>query len=1839
MQADPSAAEDEAAAPTESTSQISPAAGAVAADLVTPSTHPCAGILTADEEDSPWVSRCYNGSVTLANYRSPASIAQRVKSNLKWKLIQDIAGLQRVDTGGQYVSGRQIAAITLFLYAGGHLGWAHDVATLSEDIRFSGPVIEGFGFDTHQRVRVFYSDEVIKWLQDGRQGDIPNGSVIVKQMYASDPGDDQYGADRVSGWALMIRNTDLAQDGWLWYLYFFPESPPYNAPGPVFYAQAGNSFCLSCHAAADNDEDTFASLVNLEGASQAYTWIDQTMPGIFTSRAPGSSPLTAGDNDVLRKLMANGLAQFQKLGEAAPPPDTQAQGESAMMADLRQSLTAIKQLAPDAKQELLNRLDGEATNLVAQDLEDAISGLEQALQDETITGSLDRYLERYLNTIYLSPVVPPLDSPDPDVLAAFSAEAQTTLPDAESDLVSFPLNIMLSHTPALPEKLPAEVCAKHNSLQDAEALPQHLLEIVEEAAGVMEDCRDVFITADNCLGCHSAYVLQGATMPSMVAAVQSDDEAQTDLWDISPYGEWSTSMMGLAGRDPIFHAQLSWEQQNQPAVADQISNLCLRCHQAAGQRQFHLDQGDSEDPALIVPPDESVDFPLFTADYSTRLPDVHINTPNKWGALGRDGINCTVCHQIEAEGLGDPSTFTGQFNFPDTPGTIYGPYPEEDIKPIFMRKALGLNPTYGAHVTESELCGSCHTVITPILSEHEEALAGGSSAYRTTYEQTTYPEWLNSDYAGEKQESCQDCHMPSRVPDAPEDDETTISEIIANVESAWLPPVENRADDDLITPETKDNYSRHTLVGLNLFANQMFQQFPLTLGTTTTNKAAGLPGLQANILLTAREMQNMAEKQTVDVTVSEAEDESNTFDVTVVNKAGHKFPSGVGFRRAFIRFEALDADGNLLWASGRTNAAGQIVDGSGTVIENETTADPLRIQPGDPLINDEADVYIFEERTATWAADEPAAQADQEVDLSQMVLSTSFLELVTEVKDTRLLPQGWQPDGPYADVTQLSVLNTETAQTKPLNPETPGTRVVRYQLPQDLAQIDTVRATIFYQSIPPYYIQDRLQYDTPEIQRLYYMVSHLNTEDTAVDGWVVKLVESELTVAESPSATSEDIDAFLNARLDDTFLPDTSALVEIQTYRDEAPDSEERIIANLTLIQEYLNARAAEFNAGQETLPLEPFNWREEVDGALRWVFGFRIGEGPRKFSILTHLDTVQPGNDAWRPFEPRLETKSYRGAEQPFLIGRGAVDDKGPAVLALTVLEAAARLFDGTDALDDWTLEVSFDTAEETDMSMPFYIDAEGSPELGIVFDAFWCIRAEKGMERPVFSIPLGEAASGPLWIAALETAPGSVNQIPGSATARIEGDDSELDQFAEEVEALYEAYPFDDPEYRRAPLEVTREESAVVLTTTVLGAQHASVPYENRADGANPLVSLANFLAGLVDEGTLAPNGYSRMAQFMSWGWGTMVFGEKHPELLQRSDEIFQEGNGTTYALTQLSTDGDQVELALDIRYALGHHSESWDGTTQDLIPGVSIFPEVFDQLVSEFNAAYPDANLAYTTENLFAPLVRDPSAPAFQHVNAGYEAIMGEPCPLAAIGGGTDAKGHPTLIAAGTLFSEDFGPPINYHGLEEGAPVNDLRQSALILYRILLSQVDQLPASEINDVNDTSRPTAAETQAEKDVADLEMDTSASYEPLPAAACSDLADTLVEATGVAVLKEDAAFEDYVSGASGRGCQATAVGTGADFESPAAVAAGVSDLMVAQGWAEDARYAAGGPMGTAAAFRQDNDLCWLQINWEPSADADCPADQPIAACELTPEQHLYMAVLNCAQTISSSAE
>src|SRR5258705_7314167 len=65
--------------------------------------------------------------------------------------------------------------------------------------------------------------------------------------------------------------------------------------------------------------------------------------------------------------------------------------------------------------------------------------------------------------------------------------------------------------------------------------------------------------------------------------------------------------------------------------------------------------------------------------------------------------------------------------------------------------SAGFRPTEGAHIRDSALCGTCHTLKT-------KALGPGGKEMGSLPEQMPYPEWLHSDYPNRS--SCQSCHMP-----------------------------------------------------------------------------------------------------------------------------------------------------------------------------------------------------------------------------------------------------------------------------------------------------------------------------------------------------------------------------------------------------------------------------------------------------------------------------------------------------------------------------------------------------------------------------------------------------------------------------------------------------------------------------------------------------------------------------------------------------------------------------------------------------------------------------------------------------------------------------------------------------------------------------------------------------------------------------------------------------------------------------------------------------------------------------------------------------------------------
>ena len=60
------------------------------------------------------------------------------------------------------------------------LGWLRD-----KGVRDTGPYIDGKYYGTHPAVRVYYSPGVIRWLDGGRAGTIPDGEMIIKEQYAA----------------------------------------------------------------------------------------------------------------------------------------------------------------------------------------------------------------------------------------------------------------------------------------------------------------------------------------------------------------------------------------------------------------------------------------------------------------------------------------------------------------------------------------------------------------------------------------------------------------------------------------------------------------------------------------------------------------------------------------------------------------------------------------------------------------------------------------------------------------------------------------------------------------------------------------------------------------------------------------------------------------------------------------------------------------------------------------------------------------------------------------------------------------------------------------------------------------------------------------------------------------------------------------------------------------------------------------------------------------------------------------------------------------------------------------------------------------------------------------------------------------------------------------------------------------------------------------------------------------------------------------------------------------------------------------------------------------------
>ncbi|MBL8311288.1 MAG: cytochrome P460 family protein [Burkholderiales bacterium] len=592
-----------------------------------------------------------------------------------------------------------------------------------------------------------------------------------------------------------------------------------------------------------------------------------------------------------------------------------------------------------------------------------------------------------------------------------------------------------------------------------------------------------FVTSDACSGCHDASNLAFEVQSNMSWPPNTPprNPPTQQLKNISPFGEWGASMMGLSGRDPVFQAQRESETLTYPSVAAEIDNACYTCHGVMGKRQLTTDKPN----ALFT----HADFLATTGPNAT------------YGALARDGISCLSCHRMLPDGLGTPASFTGNFKTGDA-ATVYGPF--KDIVTFPMKNAIGMTPMHGTAISDPAMCGSCHVVETPILDKTKTYNRTTFGQQPKSHEQTTYLEWLNSRYQtktpvkpGATPQTCQQCHMPGQIAGQ------RIASKIANIEDdtyldANGKPFPNTAPAADITLKTRADYSRHTLVGANVFVLEMFKQFGAQLGLTQgdrnydTTNFAYQPRLDLSIQETTQQVQSAT--ASVAIVAQRRSAKGLDVDVEVKNQTGHKFPSGVGFRRAFIEFTALDQGGNVVWSSGRSNDQGVIVNDAGQPLPTEFSKTAW--QPHWKIITGSQSVQIYEAR-------------DKDL---QGLLTTSFLGLAKSVKDNRLMPAGWDANGPYASWTAPVAV---PAVTNAGYYNGSGSDRVTYRLPASVAgNVRLVRAVLHYQSIPPYYLQDRFTIggNNPATAQLRALVQQVDYSKTAARGWKLPVASATAVV-------------------------------------------------------------------------------------------------------------------------------------------------------------------------------------------------------------------------------------------------------------------------------------------------------------------------------------------------------------------------------------------------------------------------------------------------------------------------------------------------------------------------------------------------------------------------------------------------------------------------------------------------------------------------------------------------------------------------------------------------------
>lgn len=385
-------------------------------------------------------------------------------------------------------------------------------------------------------------------------------------------------------------------------------------------------------------------------------------------------------------------------------------------------------------------------------------------------------------------------------------------------------------------------------------------------------------------------------------------------------------------------------------------------------------------------------------------------------------------------------------------------------------------------------------------------------------------------------------------------------------------------------------------------------------------------------------------------------------------------------------------------------------------------------------------------------------------------------------------------------------------------------------------------------------------------------------------------------------------------------------------------------------------------------------------------------GEGDETLAVLTHLDVV-PAGDGWTypPFEGTVvDGRVY---------GRGAIDNKGPAIAAMYALHALkensvelnkrVRLLFGCDEESGWN-------------DIDFYKKTVGEiPDMAICPDAdFPIINSEKGMVQFSFS---AERPANPdrdtsrlLRLLSLEGGD-RVNVVPGRAECMLACP-------VDPVIKLVELFSHDSA--AKFKWDAVADDRLKIM---VRGrSAHASTPQE----GVNAVAWLISFLNTL----PLADDAMSRAVHAIAKKIGTATDGSTMD--INRRDA----SGPLTLNLGYFHTTDSEIRFGLDIRYPVSETPSFIDSHVKQAFPRFEC--EKVNSLPSHFV---------------------DPESELVTGLKTAYEEVTHKKAYCLSIGGATYARAFPNSVAFGPLFP---GQDSTAHQPNEYIEINSFVQLADLL-----------------------------------------------------------------------------------------------------------------------------------------------------------------------------------------------